>query len=196
MAEEKYAKAKCFILSPEGYQEISYLELCRRRDMEPDYQNRKFIPLHGMLMEVTPEQYAEFYRIQNRQRYMDRRSADNGDISVDMLTTDEFNGADILVDPGESIDELVIRKMQTDKLIDCLSLLEQAEQLLIRDLFYNGLTERDAAQKKDLTLGTKHLTVSDLSDADLVPPMLFRTICNAMAIRRFGLAAIKEICHD
>lgn len=96
MAEEKYAKAKCFILSPVGYQEISYLELCRRRDMEPDYQNRKFIPLHGMLMEVTPEQYAEFYRIQNRQRYMDRRSADNGDISVDMLTTDEFNGADIL----------------------------------------------------------------------------------------------------
>lgn len=45
---------------------------------------------------------------------------------------------------------------------------------------------------KDLTLGTKHITVSDLADADLVPPMLFRTICNAMAIRRFGLAAIKE----
>ena len=44
---------------------------------------------------------------------------------------------------------------------------------------------------KDLTLGTKHITVSDLSDADLVPPMLFRTICNAMAIRRFGLAAVK-----
>ena len=77
----------------------------------------------------------------------DRRSADNGDISVDMLTTDEFNGADILVDPGESIDELVIRKMQTDKLIDCLSLLEEEEQHLIRDLFYNGQTERDIAKK-------------------------------------------------
>ena len=45
---------------------------------------------------------------------------------------------------------------------------------------------------KDLTLGTKHITVSDLSDADLVPTVLFRIICNAMAIRRFGLAAIKE----
>lgn len=45
---------------------------------------------------------------------------------------------------------------------------------------------------KDLTLGTKHITVSDLADTDLVPPMLFRTICNAMAIRRFGIAAIKE----
>ena len=63
----------------------------------------------------------------------------------------------------------------------------------------NNCTERAytlCCAAKDLTLGTKHLTVSDLSDADLVPPMLFRTICNAMAIRRFGLAAIKENCHD
>ena len=63
----------------------------------------------------------------------------------------------------------------------------------------NNCTERAYTlycAAKDLTLGTKHITVSDLSDADLVPPMLFRTICNAMAIRRFGLAAIKEICHD
>ena len=63
----------------------------------------------------------------------------------------------------------------------------------------NNCTERAYTlycAAKDLTLGTKHLTVSDLSDADLVPPMLFRTICNAMAIRRFGLASIKENCHD
>lgn len=47
MAEEKYAKAKCFILSPEGYQEISYLELCRRRDMEPDYKTGNSSPCMG-----------------------------------------------------------------------------------------------------------------------------------------------------
>ena len=58
------------------------------------------------------------------------------------------------------------------------------------------LAAKNISKAKDLTLGTKHITVSDLSDADLVPPMLFRTICNAMAIRRFGLAAIKENCHD
>ena len=49
---------------------------------------------------------------------------------------------------------------------------------------------------KDLTLGTKHITVSDLADADLVPSMLFRTICTDVAIRRFGLVAVKENCHD
>ena len=28
------------------------------------------------------------------------------------------------------------------------------------------------------------------------PSMLFRTICNAVAIRRFGLVAVKENCHE
>ena len=44
---------------------------------------------------------------------------------------------------------------------------------------------------KDLYLGTKHLTISDLADTDLIPPKLFALICNAMAIRRFGLGAIQ-----
>ena len=44
---------------------------------------------------------------------------------------------------------------------------------------------------KDLYLGTKHLTVSDLADAELIPPKVFALICNAMAIRRFGLGAIQ-----
>lgn len=147
MADDKYANSKCFILSPDDYEEITYSELCRRRDTDITYEDRKFIPLHGMLMEVTPEQYAEFYRAQNRQRYLDRRSAENGDISVDMLTTGEFNGMDILIDTAEPVDEQVIYKIMSDKLTECLSLLSEDEQELIYDLFYSGLTERDAAKK-------------------------------------------------
>ena len=64
------------------------------------------------------------------------------------------------------------------------------EEIRLHDCSERAYTLYCAA--KDLTLGTKHITVSDLSDADLVPPMLFRIICNAMAIRRFGIAAIKE----
>lgn len=43
---------------------------------------------------------------------------------------------------------------------------------------------------KDLYLGTGCLTVSDLGDKSLVPPKVFGLICNAMAIRRFGLSAL------
>lgn len=151
MADEKYAKSKCFIFSPDGYEEITYSELCHRRDTDVTYGDRKFVPLHGMLMEVTPEQYSDFYRTKNRQRYLDRRSADNGDISIDMLTTDEFNGTDILIDTAEPVDEQVIRRVLTDKLISCLLLLSTDEQELIHDLFYAGFTERDAAKKYALS---------------------------------------------
>lgn len=43
---------------------------------------------------------------------------------------------------------------------------------------------------KDLYLGTKHITIKDLADKDLIAPKIFNLICNAMAIRRFGLGAI------
>ncbi|MCI8471854.1 MAG: hypothetical protein HFE65_01960 [Clostridiales bacterium] len=54
---------------------------------------------------------------------------------------------------------------------------------------------------KDLYLGTKHITIKDLADKDLIAPRIFDLICNAMAIRRFGLAPInsnkeRNICND
>lgn len=52
----------------------------------------------------------------------------------------------------------------------------------------NGYTLLCAA--KDLYLGTNYLTISDLADTQLIPPRMFALICNAMAIRRFGLSAI------
>lgn len=43
---------------------------------------------------------------------------------------------------------------------------------------------------KDLYLGTKHLSVSDLADTKLIRPQMFMLVCNAMAVRRFGMKAI------
>lgn len=43
---------------------------------------------------------------------------------------------------------------------------------------------------KDLYLGTKHITIKDLADTEIISSKMFGLICNAMAIRRFGLGAI------
>lgn len=42
---------------------------------------------------------------------------------------------------------------------------------------------------KDLYCGTKHITVRDLADTELVSPQLFGILCEAMTIRRYGQAA-------
>ncbi|MEG2396358.1 MAG: hypothetical protein RSB11_04915, partial [Oscillospiraceae bacterium] len=51
---------------------------------------------------------------------------------------------------------------------------------------------------KDLSTGTKHITMSDLADTEIISQKMFEIICNAMAIRRYGMKAIeiaeKEKC--
>ena len=49
-------------------------------------------------MEVDEDTYREFYKTKRRQKYLEERSVKNGDFSYDMLTTNDFNGEDILVD--------------------------------------------------------------------------------------------------
>ncbi len=66
-------------------------------------------------------------------------------------------------------------------------------------IYFEEIRIRDAAPEvyclfkaaQDLYCGSRHLTISDLSDRELVPPWLFQVICNAMAIRRCGMRAVE-----
>ena len=42
---------------------------------------------------------------------------------------------------------------------------------------------------RDIYMGSKHLSVNDLADARLIPPVIFNVICTALAIARYGLLA-------
>ncbi len=74
------------------------------------------------------------------------------------------------------------------------------EQLLNGKLSFNNKSIRDIGEfgytlycaAKDIYTGSKHLSVCDLTDKDLIPPQLFELICNAMLIRRYGLGAINR----
>ena len=57
----KYAPKKVFILENGVYKEISYNELKQLEQADKSYMDKLFLPLHGMLMEVTEETYKEYY---------------------------------------------------------------------------------------------------------------------------------------
>lgn len=63
------------------------------------------------------------------------------------------------------------------------------ENIRLKGSTANGYTLYCAA--KDLYLGTKNLTIGDLADTTLIDPKAFGLICNAMAIRRYGVGAVK-----
>lgn len=105
-----------YIIENGGYTELTYEEFRRREQICPLYADKLFLPLYGRLMEVSKEDYAEFYRAKRRQKYLDERSANNGDFSYDMLTTDEFSGEDILIAEQPDVCDTVVESIMTDKL--------------------------------------------------------------------------------
>ena len=46
---------------------------------------------------------------------------------------------------------------------------------------------------KDLYCGTKHITVSDLADMNIISSQMFGILCEAMTLRRYGLSALRVL---
>lgn len=143
----KYAPRKVFILENGSYKELSYEKFCSLKEKDSIYADKFFIPLHSMLMEVTEETYRDFYKTQRRRKYINERSATNGDFSYDMLTTDDFNGEEILIDNSEDIATEVVHKIMLDKLRNSILLLPDDDQNLIWEIFFEELSERTLAEK-------------------------------------------------
>ena len=119
-----------YIIENGGYTELTYEEFRRREQICPLYADKLFLPLYGRLMEVSKEDYMEFYRAKRRQKYLDERSADNGDFSYDMLTTDEFSGEDILIAEQPDVCDTVVESIMTDKLRKAILKLTDEERSL------------------------------------------------------------------
>lgn len=146
MAEKRYDDHKCFVFSAVGYEEITYTELCHRCKQDKSYQSKQFIPLHGMLMEVTREQYRGFYKEQRRQKYLTEKSARNQDVSIDAMLTEELNGADFLADSTFDTAAIAEQNILLERLQEAVKHLTEEEQLMIHRRYYDELTEVELAE--------------------------------------------------
>ena len=136
-----------YIIENGGYTELSYEESCRREQICPLYADKLFLPLYGRLMEVSQADYEEYYRAKRRQKDLDERSANNGDFSYDMLTTDEFSGEDILIAEQPDVCDTVVESIMTDKLRKAIKLLDEDERQLLNELFVENQGQRQLAEK-------------------------------------------------
>lgn len=127
------------------------------------------ISIRGELVEVDRELYLFFYRSRRRIDYYERDIKaeiairdENGEIigympsKEDSLDRIMESGADFC-DDSESIEDLVIRKLMTEKLKQCLLLLEPDERMLIDELFFNGKSERQLSAQT----GMPQKTIND-----------------------------------
>lgn len=135
-----------YIIENGEYTELTYEEFLRREQICPLYADKLFLPLYGSLMEVSKEDYEEYYRQRNRQIYIDRRASRNGDVSYNALTTDEFNGEDILIAEQPDVCDTVVESIMTDKLKEAILKLTDEEQLLIYRHYYADIPSTELAE--------------------------------------------------
>ena len=137
----KYAPKKVFIIKDGGYQELTYEAFCALCESDSSYKDKRFLPLHGMLMEVTEDDYKAFYKARRRQKYLVEQSQDNKDISIDMLATEEFKDREILLDAGQDVEDQVMNRILLDKLCAVLPLLDKDDQELIYLHFFLNIPQ-------------------------------------------------------
>lgn len=143
----KYAPKKVFILENGKYKEITYSELQELEQSDKSYAEKFFLPLYGMLMEVTAETYKAYYRDKRRQKYIDERSLLNGDVSYDALDTDETLGAEVFADTKTDVEAAVINKMTVAELRKAFLLLSPDEKKLLIEHFFDEKSQVELSKQ-------------------------------------------------
>ena len=139
----KYEPKKVFVIKNREYVELTYEEFLECYNTDELYKDKYFIPIQGMLLEVSERDYTEYYRVTERNKYLKKLDIIHSLISMDNID----NGEIINSVETEDIVVGIEREIMTNRLIESLSELTDDERDLIEEIYYNGLTERDLAEK-------------------------------------------------
>ena len=116
----------------------------------------KYIKIRGKLVAVTKDVYYTYYHMGRQHRTQAEKDRRRRIASYDALDTDDSLGVDLLVDDhSPSVEEMAVNHILSEMLRQCIARLSPAEQKIISLLFFEELSEREAAQ----TLGIPHMTV-------------------------------------
>ncbi len=119
-------------------------------------EKKYFIRIPHALVEVSEDVYISYFRMKRRWSAQEERDTYNGLVSYDALDTDEMLGEEMVSDPdAPSVEDMAVNKLLHKKLRHCLSQLSENEQKMIDILYFEGLSERQAAER----LGLPHMTL-------------------------------------
>ncbi len=147
MAEFK----SCFIIENNEYKEITPAEIMENGVLKPAYQGRFFYPFGPYLMEVSSEDRRFFYQEQERIKTLrkKRRKGTLEILSLDALceraSEDGSGCCDIAMDLTVDTEAQAELEIMKERLRDARSKLTPEDNLLLREYYENGKTEREIA---------------------------------------------------
>ncbi|NPV89861.1 MAG: sigma-70 family RNA polymerase sigma factor [Firmicutes bacterium] len=114
-----------------------------------EQERRYVLIIKKQRIEVTKEVYKTYYKLTERERYLNKL-AGKKHISLETYHQNGLQVDYLLLHPGESIEDNIIKKETLEKLALCLETLSEQERLLIYALFFQGKSERQLSAETEM----------------------------------------------
>lgn len=120
--------------------------------------NKKlYIKVSEELVEVSQEVYLEYYRSRRREKAQKGKEQYNRVVSFDALDTDSRQGSQLIINTASpEPEDLVIAHELHEKLYASLSKLSTEERQILKVIYFDRHSEREAAAKLGIPLMTLH----------------------------------------
>jgi RNA polymerase sigma factor (sigma-70 family) len=115
------------------------------------------IKVQGQLVPVTEEIYLTYYRMKRRELHLEEKDARHGVFFYSGLDTGETNGEDAIPDLlSPHVEDMVVDKLMSQRLHQCIGQLTSQEQELIFILFFQNKSEHQLAAETGIPRMTIH----------------------------------------
>lgn len=133
-----------YIKENESYTELSaaeYMYLCKSI---PNYKDSHyFIPVQNYLLEVTFEEYQDFYREAEHAKYLSKQQQ-----KKEIIYLSELGPDFVICDSAENLQDFVERHILLEKVRYSLSMLSDEDRQFITQYYTIGKGARNALAKK------------------------------------------------
>ena len=115
-------------------------------------KDKYIIKVEGKLVEVTPEVYYAYFRMERQERSQEEKKQRNEVLSYDALDNGETVGIEAVPDlTSPSMEERAVTREICEKLHRAVDALPRAERELIQAIYFDGFTEKEYAASSGLS---------------------------------------------
>lgn len=110
-------------------------------------KDKYIIKVEGTLVEVTPEVYYSYFRMERQERWQEEKLQGHDVVSYDALDNTETVGVEVLPDLKlPSMEEVIMTREIYEKLHRAVDALPKEERDLIHAIYFEGKSEREYAR--------------------------------------------------
>lgn len=104
------------------------------------------IRIDDQMIPVDEEVYYAYYRAKRYEKYLEEKDRRNRKVLFSNLDTETTTGEEMIPDVGAiSVEALVTDALMIERIKECLVSLGEEEKEIVRVLFYDNRSEREAA---------------------------------------------------